>query len=102
MRASVGKRIPLPLRLHGVAIYVFLYLPIALMIFFSFNKSSLGTFPVTGFTLHWYRDLADEDFLVSAFWNRLFVVGIATPVATLIGALCAFGLVRAKFRLKPL
>jgi spermidine/putrescine transport system permease protein len=100
--SSTGKRIPLPLRLHGVAIYVFLYLPIALMIFFSFNKSSLGTFPVTGYTLHWYKDLADEDFLVTAFWNSLFVAGIATPVATLIGALCAFGLVRAKFRLKPL
>ncbi len=77
---SSGKRIPLPLRLHGVAIYVFLYLPIALMIFFSFNKSPLGTFPVTGYTLHWYSDLADEDFLIAAFWNSLFVAGIATPM----------------------
>ena len=83
--SSAGKRIPLALRLHGVAIYVFLYLPIALMIFFSFNKSPLGTFPVTGYTLHWYKDLADEDFLVAAFWNSLFVAGIATPTATLIG-----------------
>jgi ABC-type spermidine/putrescine transport system permease subunit II len=44
---------------HGEAIYVLLYL--------------LGTFPVTGYTLHWYSDLADEDFLIAAFWNSLFV-----------------------------
>jgi spermidine/putrescine transport system permease protein len=99
---NATRRIPLPLRLHGAAIYVFLYLPIALMIFFSFNKSSLGTFPITGYTLHWYQDLAEEDFLVSAFWNSVFVAAVATPVATLIGTLCAFGLVRAQFRLKPL
>lgn len=99
---SGGRRILWLLRAHGVVIYAFLYLPIALMIFFSFNKSPLGTFPVTGYTLHWYKDLADEDFLVAAFWNSLSVAAIATPVATLIGTLCAFGLVRARFRLKPL
>jgi spermidine/putrescine transport system permease protein len=97
-----GRRIPLVLRIHGAAIYAFLYLPIVLMIFFSFNKSALGSFPWTGFTLHWYSDLADEDFLIGAFWNSMIVAGIATPVATAIGTMCAFGLVRAQFRLKPL
>jgi spermidine/putrescine transport system permease protein len=97
-RARVG----VPLALHGAAIYGFLYLPIALLIFFSFNKSPSGMLPVTGYTLDWYRELADEYFLLQSFKNSLVVAGIATPIATLIGTLCAFGLVRTQFRLKAL
>ena len=95
-------RVSVPLALHGAAIYVFLYLPIALLIFFSFNKSPSGMLPVTGYTLDWYRELADEYFLLQAFKNSLIVAGIATPIATAIGTLCAFGLVRTQFRLKAL
>jgi ABC-type spermidine/putrescine transport system permease subunit II len=95
-------RVSVPLALHGAAIYGFLYLPIALLIFFSFNKSPSGMLPVTGYTLNWYRELADEYFLLQSFKNSLVVAGIATPIATVIGALCAFGLVRTQFRLKAL
>jgi spermidine/putrescine transport system permease protein len=95
-------RLSVPLALHGAAIYGFLYLPIALLIFFSFNKSPSGMLPVTGYTLDWYRELADEYFLLQSFKNSLVVAGIATPIATLIGTLCAFGLVRTQFRLKAL
>jgi len=95
-------RVSVPLALHGAAIYVFLYLPIALLIFFSFNKSPSGMLPVTGYTLDWYRELADEFFLLQSFKNSLIVAGIATPIATAIGTLCAFGLVRTQFRFKAL
>jgi ABC-type spermidine/putrescine transport system permease subunit II len=90
------------LRLHGVLIYIFLYAPIALLIFFSFNKSPAGTLPVTGYTLDWYRELANDYFLLDSFRNSLYVAAIATPLATLIGTLCAFGLARTQFRLKAL
>lgn len=96
------NRVPWPLRLHGAAIYGFLYLPIALLIFFSFNKSPSGSFPVTGYTLHWYGELFGEFFLLQAFRASLLVAAIATPIATLIGTLCAFGIVRTRFRLKGL
>jgi spermidine/putrescine transport system permease protein len=95
-----SSRLWLPV--HGVAIYVFLYVPIALLIFFSFNRNPSGTLPVTGYTLEWYRELGNDYFLLSSFWNSLYVAGIATPIATLIGALCAFGLVRTQFRFKSL
>jgi ABC-type spermidine/putrescine transport system permease subunit II len=87
---------------RGAAIYVFLYLPIVLLIFFSFNKSPSGTLPVIGFTLDWYRQLGDDYFLLTSFQNSLLLAGIATPIATLIGTLCAFGLVRTQFRFKSL
>jgi spermidine/putrescine transport system permease protein len=89
-----------PLLVHGTAVYFFLYLPIALLIFFSFNKSPLGSFPFTGFTFNWYRELFDEYFLIQAFRNSLIVAGLTVPIATIIGTLGAIGLARAEFRLK--
>ena len=58
---------PSALRVHGIAIYLFLYLPIALLIFFSFNKNPSGTFPITGLTLDWYRQLGSDYFLLNSF-----------------------------------
>jgi len=87
---------------HGAGIFLFLYLPIALLIFFSFNRSPSGTFPVTGYTLDWYRELMGEFFMLQALKNSLLVAAIATPTATLVGTLCAFGLARTRFRLKGL
>jgi spermidine/putrescine transport system permease protein len=98
--APARGKIAVPLRVHGAAVYFFLYLPIALLIFFSFNKSPLGSFPFTGFTLDWYRELFDEYFLVQAFRNSLIVAALTVPAATIIGALCAFGLSKTEFRLK--
>jgi len=85
---------------HGVAVYLFLYLPIALLVFFSFNKSPLGSFPITGYTLDWYSDLADEYFLVQAFRNSMLIAALTVPIATAIGTLCAFGLARSRLRFK--
>jgi ABC-type spermidine/putrescine transport system permease subunit II len=102
MASDRETRISLPLRMHGVVTYAFLYLPVVLLILFSFNKSSSGTFPITGLTLNWYRELFKEFFLVDAFQNSLFIAGVTTPIATVVGTCCAFGLVRTRFRLKPL
>lgn len=93
---------PLALALHGAAIYLFLYLPIALLIFFSFNKNPSGTFPVTGLTLDWYRQLGDDYFMLTSFQTSLIVALTTVPIATAVGTLCAFGLVRTEFRLKAL
>lgn len=94
------NRVNALLWLHGAGVYVFLYLPISLLIFFSFNKSPLGSFPITGFTLDWYKALFDEYFLVQAFRNSIFVAALTVPIATTIGTLCAFGLARTRFRFK--
>ena len=39
-------------------VVVFLYAPIAILLLFSFNDSELPTFPLSGFTLEWYRQFA--------------------------------------------
>ena len=52
-RARASARVALGR--YGVLIYVFLFGPIALLVLFSFNANRYGTFPITGWTLQWYR-----------------------------------------------
>ena len=48
------------LRAHTVLVYAFLYLPIFIVVLFSFNANRLATI-WTGFSMHWYGDaLADQ------------------------------------------
>src|SRR4029079_11560050 len=93
---------PVALGIHGAAIYLFLYLPIAQLIFFSFNKNPSGTFPITGLTLDWYRQLRSDYFLLSSFKTSIVLALMTVPIATFVGTLCAFGLVRSDFRFKAL
>jgi spermidine/putrescine transport system permease protein len=102
MASRNEPRMPIALGIHGAAIYLFLYLPIALLIFFSFNKNPSGTFPVTGLTLDWYRQLSQDHFMLTSFQTSLVVALTTVPIATFVGTLCAFGLVRAEFRFKAL
>jgi spermidine/putrescine transport system permease protein len=43
-----------------VLVVVFLYAPIAILLIFSFNSSTLPAFPLSGFTLHWYHEFIDN------------------------------------------
>ncbi|MDR7417669.1 MAG: ABC transporter permease [Armatimonadota bacterium] len=86
---------------YGLLVLAFFYLPLALLVLFSFNRSEIGSFPITGFSLVWYQRLFEDLFVQDAFRNSLAVATLATMIATPIGALGAFGLVRGRFRFKP-
>ena len=45
----------------------FLYLPLVVLTVFSFNDSALMAFPLSGFTLEWYRELAQNDNFLKGF-----------------------------------
>lgn len=85
-----------PSRWHwalGLAAYAFLYLPLAVVVIYSFNDSRLNAEWV-GFTLAWYRTLlADEAMLVAAR-NSLLVAAVASAVATVLGTLAGLALYR--------
>jgi spermidine/putrescine transport system permease protein len=98
-RRRPGRRLLLA---YGTAGFVFLYLPLLLLMFFSFNESDTGTFPITGLSLKWYGRLAEEFFVRDAFVNSLLVALMATAIAVPVGTLGAFGLVRGRFRGKGL
>jgi ABC-type spermidine/putrescine transport system permease subunit II len=85
-------------RLSFVALMVFLYLPIVFMIVFSFDESQTPGLPITGFTLHWYEVLLANRVLVRAVGNTITVAAIVATLATIIGTMAAFVLVRGRIR----
>lgn len=82
-------------------VLLFLFLPIFVLILFSFNTSQLNiTFE--GFTLKWYLELFKNTTLLLALKNTLIVAGISTLVSTVIGTISAYGLYKYDFPLKKL
>ena len=55
---------------------VFLYVPLFLLIVFSFNDGATLAFPLSGFTLKWYRELWDTPELLRAAWNSVLLGGL--------------------------
>lgn len=92
------------LSLTGYAILVmgFLYLPVLILIIFSFNDDRSLTLPLTGFTLRWYAALFSNSDLLDAIYNSFYVAFIATGVTLLIGVPAAIALDRIEFRGKTL
>ena len=79
------------LRGFFAVVVVFLYAPIAILVIFSFNDSQLPTFPLSGFTFHWYHQfLADAD-LRSALAASAIVAAISS-----LGACCSAWLPRSR------
>ncbi|CBZ02407.1 ABC transporter, periplasmic spermidine putrescine-binding protein PotD (TC 3.A.1.11.1) / Spermidine Putrescine ABC transporter permease component potC (TC_3.A.1.11.1) [Clostridium botulinum H04402 065] len=84
-------------KIYATLVYVFLYLPIFVLVVFSFNKSKLnGTF--TGFTLDWYKNLINNVQILEALKNSLTIAFISTFFAVIIGTLAAIGMYRYKFK----
>ena len=72
-------------------IMAFLYLPIMVLIFYSFNASKSRSY-FTGFTLNWYRQLFTNDLIISSLVNTLIVALVSSVVATIIGTAAAIGI----------
>ena len=78
-------------------VYLFLYAPIAVLVFFSFN-SSRSTQVWTGFSTQWYGELLRDETILSAFKNSLIVGVSATVISTAIGTLAALAMAWHNFR----
>jgi spermidine/putrescine transport system permease protein len=90
-------RAPRWLAAHATAIYAFLYLPIAILILYSFNGEGVGGFPPRNFTLSWYTMLGSDDALWDSVKSSLSVAGAAVLLALLLGTPAALALDRANF-----
>lgn len=93
--ARITRRL---LWLLAAAVMIFLYLPIVFMIAFSFNDSPTVGLPWIGFTFDWYDTALNNKLLLDAVWNTVVVaIGVAI-LATIIGTMAAFTLVRGRIR----
>lgn len=115
--APPPARSPLWLRLNAILVYAFLYIPILILVIFSFNASK-GPAVWRGFTLDWYRSLfsgggalglygqgvenAAMDLqaagVLLALRNSLIVSVSATIIATIIGTMIALAMHRYRFK----
>ena len=80
-------------------VFIFLFLPIIVLIVFSFNTSSLNIM-FEGFTLRWYSELFKNPMLLESLWNTLLVAIISTVISTIIGTISAYGLKKFDFPFK--
>ncbi len=76
----------------------FLYLPIMILIIFSFNDSKGRTF--TGFTTKWYTQLFSDTLVLDALWTTLVVATVSAIIATIMGTAAAIGLEKMDNKLK--
>lgn len=88
MKRSTSRAL---LRAYVIAIFCFMYLPIAVMAVFSFNESKSRTI-FTGFTLDWYKSLFTNDMILRALGLSLVVALISSVAATVLGTLATVGI----------
>jgi len=93
----VSRRLPRWLIGLVVAVYLFLHLPILILVAFSFNASKFSV-EWTGFSLEWYRRLLERDDILHGLRASLIVGLTATVISTLLGTLIALGIARHRFR----
>lgn len=86
---------------YAIIIYLFLYIPVFVMILYSFNDSR-NNMVWQGFTLKYYVKLFSDSGLWEIFGNTLLIAVVSTLFATVIGTLGAVGYKKARFRGKGL
>ena len=79
-----------------VLVFLFLYLPILLLVVYSFNQSDLGVV-WTGFTLEWYEKLWNSQPLIETLKNSVIVASITTVLSVILGTIGAWLLYRYRF-----
>ena len=83
---------------HAVMGYLFLYLPIVILVVYSFNASRYASGAWRGFSLEWYTSLFSNEAIGVALKNTLIVAGVSTLISTVFGTMVALGMERHKFR----
>src|SRR3954447_2304583 len=73
----------------------FLYLPIVVLVIYSFNASRLVTI-WGGWSVRWYTELFNDRAMLDAAWMSLRVAAVSATLAALLGTLAAVGLARGQ------
>jgi len=82
-------------------VFIFLYLPIIILVVYSFNSSKMNIL-FEKFTVNWYLNLINNKDLLEAFFNTMLIAIISTIISTIIGTIGAIGLNKYNFKLKSL
>jgi putative spermidine/putrescine transport system permease protein len=91
LRARIGLRVMMVVGL------LILYVPLALVVLNSFNKSHTYAFPPTGYTTQWWRDAVHNEGALAGLRNSVKVGLGATVIALVLGSMAAVAVSRYKF-----
>ena len=81
-----------------MVVLVWLFAPVVVVVLFSFSTSPRMMLPFQGWTLDWYAEALDNALLERAIVNSVILAGVTAIVATTLGVLFSFGLVRLRRR----
>ena len=95
-RSTRTPRAPL-LTTYAALTFAFIYLPIAVLVVYSFNRDGVGGFPPRHLTLDWYRQLANDGAIWDSVINSMIVAAASVALSLTIGLLAALALDRANF-----
>ena len=92
---SRGTRIAL--RAWTVLVVLFLWIPLALIMVYAFNKSNVQSWPIPGFTTKWFHVAWHSQDVRTALWLSVRVALVATGAAIVLGSAAAFAVARFEF-----
>jgi len=98
MDVALSKNGARLMRAFFAVVVVFLYAPIVILLIFSFNKSAVPAFPLSGFTLHWYHQFLTNPDLQGALETSAIIAALSSAGAVALGILASIALVRRRFR----
>ena len=78
-------------------VILFLWIPLALIMVYAFNKSNVQSWPITGFTTHWFGVAWRSGEVRDAIWLSVRAGLLATGVALVLGSAAAFAIARFRF-----
>ena len=84
---------------YAILIYAVLYIPVVVMMIFSFNDQRYNYY-WNGFTTQWYGKLFTNHALMDSLWYSLIIAVLATVISVVVGTLGALGLKRYEFKMK--
>lgn len=85
------------LQIYAIGYLIFLYLPVVLLPLFAFNDATIIAFPLSGFTLQWFGELAETPALHGAVVNSLIVALSTACLSTVLGICAARASTRYRF-----
>ncbi len=98
MDVALSRNGRFALRALFVLVVLFLYLPIAILLIFSFNNSDLPAFPLSGFTFHWYHQFLTNGDLKGSLQTSAIIAALSSVGAVVLGVLASVALTRHRIR----
>jgi spermidine/putrescine transport system permease protein len=80
----------------GLLVYAFLYLPLIILILYSFNAAQVNSWPISQWSTAAYGTLASDSQLLASIQNSLYVSSIAVAIAVILGTAAALGFARLR------